>query len=80
MDVVLDNESIVQWNIRVFEHRNDDQFVLHHERIPELAVPLDQVRDALSAHFTFLEEGDTNGGPARDDATRALFVLRLRSS
>lgn len=79
MDVSFDDGQISMWDIRIFEHVSDDDFILHHERIPELGVPLSRVRDALAPYFDLLEESDTVGGVATDESTRALYVVQRKS-
>ncbi|MBW4078369.1 MAG: class I SAM-dependent methyltransferase [Acidobacteria bacterium] len=80
MDVTFDDESVSMWDIRIFEHRSNDEFTLHHERIPELAVPLVRVRAALAPYFDVLEERDTDGRVATDESVRAFFVLQLKAA
>jgi SAM-dependent methyltransferase len=74
MSVDFSEEPLSYWDIRIFEHRHDRNFELHHESITELAVPLDAVREALSSDFSILAESDTLGGRPTDGSTRALFV------
>lgn len=76
MEVEFDDEPISMWDVRVFEHREANEYVLHHERIPELGVGLSEIRGALSTHFTLLEETDTKGGAPTDLSSRALFVFQ----
>lgn len=80
MDVAFDDESVALWDIRIFEARGDDEFTLHHERIPELGVPLVRVRDALAPYFDVLEERDADGRVATDESVRAVFVVQLKSA
>lgn len=76
MDVELSAEGLSEWDIRVFEHRDQDNFVLFHERITERGVPLDLVRGALTGGFELLEESDPDGNLPNDESTRAYFALR----
>jgi SAM-dependent methyltransferase len=76
MDVDFADEPLSRWNIRVFEHQRDENFVQHAETILELGVALDEVRDALSADFTLVAQSDTLGAPPTDHSVRALFVAR----
>ncbi|MGC1419707.1 MAG: class I SAM-dependent methyltransferase [Acidimicrobiales bacterium] len=79
MDVEFDGHSMSQWDIRVFEQQYGNHFVLHHETIPELGVPLAQIREALDARFELLEETDPGGFAPTDESSRAYFVYQLRS-
>jgi SAM-dependent methyltransferase len=77
MDVEFDDEPMSIWDIRIFENRGQHEYVLHHERILELGVALDRIRDALSPNFNLLEETDTYGCAPTDESARALFVYQL---
>ena len=79
MEVEFDGASISTWDIRVFEHKRGEEYVLHHERILELGVPLNTIKEYLSEHFTLLEETDTQGAAPVDDSSRALFVFQRRA-
>lgn len=79
MKVEFDDNPVATWDVRIFERASNGQFTLHHERIAELGVPLQQLRDALVLHFSFLEESDTTDGAPTDESMRAVFVLQLNS-
>jgi SAM-dependent methyltransferase len=78
MDVTMTGEGLSLWDIRIFEHVGESQYLLHHEEIGELGLPLDQVRSALSERFAILEEEDEDGGPPTDDSLKAHFACRRR--
>ena len=78
MDVDFSRAPLAVWDIRIFEHRSDDSYVLHRDTIFELGVDLETVRQMLSAHFEILEEFDEEGSPATDDSVRAIVVARRR--
>jgi SAM-dependent methyltransferase len=78
MDVRLDHEDLWIWEIKIFEHVEEDRFVLHHERIRELGVELKRIESALAQRFTLLEVTDPAGGNPNDDSARAHFVARRR--
>ena len=78
MDVDCSREPMAVWDIRIFEHRSDDNYVLHRDTIFELGVDLETVRQMLSAHFEILEVFDEEGSPASDDSVRAIVVARRR--
>ena len=77
MSVDFEREPLSRWDIRIFERRHDNSYDLHHESILELAVPLDDVREALRTDFTLVVDSDTHGGRATDGSARALFVASL---
>jgi SAM-dependent methyltransferase len=67
------------WETRIFEQRPDGLFRLHHERIYELGVPLQQIRAALADRFDLLEESSLDGSPVSDESDRIFFVFRRRT-
>ena len=66
------------WTVRIFERIGEDMFRLHEERIPELGVPLETIRDALAGNFELLEETELDGGPVSDESSRVFFAFRHR--
>ena len=78
MDVEFDGVSRSVWDVKVFEHESDDTFRLCHERIVELGVPLDAVREALAPRFEILDETDPDGNAPNDESVRAYFACRVR--
>jgi hypothetical protein len=64
--------------VRIYEHLHDDRYRSHIERIPELAVPLDQIRAALAGNFELLEQAALDGSPVSDESDRVLFAYRRR--
>ncbi len=68
--------GLSDWDIRIFERVTGTRFELHHERIGELALPLEQVRELLAGRFDILEEVDEDGLVATDDSIKAYFALR----
>ena len=68
--------GVSDWNIRVFEQVNASRYELHHERIGEIALPLDRVRLLVADGFDLLEDVDEDGLPATDESVKAYFVLR----
>jgi len=70
--------GLTDWDIRIFERLTATRFELHHERIGELGLPLDQVRRLVADRFELLEEVDEDGLPASDDSVKAYYALRRR--
>ena len=68
--------GVTDWDIRIFERITDTRFELHHERIGELALPLERVRGLLASFFKLLEEIDEDGLPASDSSIKAYYALR----
>jgi SAM-dependent methyltransferase len=70
--------SLSRWETRIFERLQDDIFRLHHERILQLGVPLDQIRAALADRFELLDETSLDGSPVSDESDRVYFAFRRR--
>ncbi len=64
------------WDVRIFEHVAGDRYRLHHERIGELGLPLDDVRALCRDGFELLEEVDDDGAPATDASVKAYYAWR----
>lgn len=68
------------WRIRVFEHERDRTFILHETTVPELGVPLDELRARLGRCMRVLECADGDGAAATDDSDRAYLTCALRGT
>jgi SAM-dependent methyltransferase len=66
------------WDLRVFEHLDGDAYRLHHERIGEIALPLDRLCGLLGGWFELLEVSDQVGDEATDGSVTAHLVGRRR--
>ena len=66
------------WDIRVFEHLDDDIYRCRQGRITELALTLEEICGVAAENFEVLTTNDTEGNAASDEAPRALFALRRR--
>jgi SAM-dependent methyltransferase len=80
MDVSLAEAGLSMWDIRIFEHVGESQYLLHHEEIGELGIGLSQLRAALATRFELLEEVSEVGGRPTDDSVKAHFALRRSPS
>ncbi len=79
MNITPDQGNVSLWEVKIFERLGeDDLFRLHHERIFELGVPLDTIREALALNFDVLEETDLEDGPVSDESERIYFACRHR--
>jgi SAM-dependent methyltransferase len=78
MTVQPAGERLSLWETRIFERQPDDRYRLHRERIYELGVPLQQIRDVLADRFELLEESSLDGSPVSDESDRVFFVFRRR--
>jgi len=80
MDVTPGGGNLSLWDVRIFEQVEGDRFRLHHERIPELGVPLTVIHEALITNFELLEATNADGGRATDESNRVYFVYRHRGA
>jgi SAM-dependent methyltransferase len=71
--------ELSMWTVRIFERVEGEMFRLHAEHIPELAVPLAAIREALAPNFEVLDASGLSGEPATDESARAFFACRRRS-
>ncbi len=78
MNVSFTEDGMSTWDIRIFEHVGESQYLLHHEEIGELGVSLARLRSALEPRFSLLEEANEVGGPPTDDSVKAHLALRRR--
>jgi len=69
---------LAHWQICLFEHLSGDNYRRTDGRITERAVVLDDIAALWGDHFSLVATSDTEGGPASDDAPRALFALQRR--
>ncbi len=76
MDVDFAEDGRSRWDIQIFECVGESQYLLHHEEIGELGVPLERIRAALAAGFEVLEEVDEDGNPPTDESVKAHFAAR----
>jgi SAM-dependent methyltransferase len=70
------SDGLSLWDIRIFEHTDEDRYRLHQEQIGELAVRLSQIKAALAGTFVLLEEIDEKGEPPTDDSVKGYFCYR----
>jgi SAM-dependent methyltransferase len=76
MDVSAGEGDQANWDIKIFEHTDGSRYELHHERIVQLGVPVDQLKEELAQRFTLLEEFDESGAAPTDESLRAFFVYQ----
>lgn len=76
MDVDFADDGISWWDIQIFEHVGESQYLLHHEEIGELGVGLQRIRAALEPRFELLDQQDENGDPPTDESVKAHFAFR----
>lgn len=78
MNITPTEGDVWLWEVKIFEHLEEDLFRLHHEKILELGVPLERIRSALELNFDLLDEMDQDSGPVSDQSDRIYFAWRHR--
>jgi SAM-dependent methyltransferase len=78
MTVRAEGAGLSLWETRIFERLDGDRYRLHHERIHELGVPLDQIRAALAGRFELLVQESLDGTSVSDESDRVFFAFRRR--
>lgn len=66
------------WDVKIFEHQNQDSYRLMHESIPEIAFPMRRILTSLRAHFGEVKVLDPFGAKACDRSERLYFVCNAR--
>ena len=52
-------DGVVHWDIQIFEHQQDNHYLLHEQTIPENTFPVSDITAALSA-YSSVEMFDTD--------------------
>jgi SAM-dependent methyltransferase len=76
--VIGGRRNIFAWNIKIFEHRNCDDYKLIGETIVEKAFPMQRILTALRAYFAHVKVFDPEGARPSDRSERLYFVCRTR--
>ncbi|MFH1457277.1 MAG: class I SAM-dependent methyltransferase [Patescibacteria group bacterium] len=75
MDVTDIGKGVSNWNVKVFEHKNKNQYALYEENIKEKAFPLRQVKEALK-RFRKVDVVDTSRKRPSVKSERLVFVCK----
>ena len=75
MDVTDIGKDVSNWNVKVFEHKNKNQYALYEENIKEKAFPLRQVKEALK-QFRKVDLVDTSRKRPSVKSERLVFVCK----
>jgi SAM-dependent methyltransferase len=62
------------WNVKVFEHLNDNRYVLHEEDIVEVSFPLRRIVAALRAHYVKVRVIDSDRSRPSAKSERLFFT------
>ena len=68
--------GIFEWDVKIFEHQNRQDYRLYHETIRELALPHKRILTALRDHFKQVKVIDPSGARPSDQSERLYFVCK----
>ena len=67
---------IVNWNIRVFEHRRGNRYGLYEEDIKQISFPVNKIRASLRKRFANVKVIDATRGTSSAKSDRLYFVCK----
>lgn len=76
INVTDGRRGIVNWNIRVFEHRRGNRYGLFEEDIKEISFPATKIRAALRKQFTSIKVIDPTERTPSTKSDRLYFVCK----
>lgn len=80
--VVIDVTALANhgsnWNIKVFEHINQNRYVLHQEDIVEVSFPLEKIMMALRSDFVNVRVVDPDRRRPTGKSERLFFIAKRR--
>lgn len=68
--------ALFNWHLQVLEHRRRNQYQLHTETIPEMAVPIERITASLRPLFKHVRVIDPEGPRPSERSQRLFFVCR----
>jgi SAM-dependent methyltransferase len=68
------------WDVKIFEHQNQNSYKLIHENIPEIAFPMRRILSSLREPFEEVKVFDPFGAKATDQSERLYFVCKARGT
>lgn len=76
INISKEKEDLYHWNIKVFEHINDNNYKLHEDVVPELVVSLDDIKKTLNEHFSSLIILDKSGSEVNEESSVVFFICK----
>lgn len=73
-DVVKNAKQIFEWNLRIFEKINDQDYKLHEKTLLERAVPIVKIKEMLSKHFRKIQLFDFDNLRVSQKSERIHFI------
>lgn len=77
VQVIKTGEGTYKWEIKVFEHVKDNNYVLHTDTIPELAVEYEQVYNTLKDIFNEVKAKDRSNAVVNEESQVLYFICKL---
>jgi SAM-dependent methyltransferase len=79
ISVSTGERSAYVWDVRIFEHAANNQYLLYHSQFREFAVEIRQIVESMPSDFELLNLADPAGDTPDDESERAFFVYRKQS-
>jgi SAM-dependent methyltransferase len=76
IDITDAGRGIANWNIRVFEHQNGNQYRLFEEDLKQISFPVEQITAALTKQFSTVKVVDALGRNPSTKSNRLYFVCK----
>lgn len=80
MDVQPTQNTLSNWNIKIFESLGEADFKLHEENIAESSFKIEDICNELTENFQIIELVSQNSNTPNDDADRVYFICRKLSN
>lgn len=69
--------SIVNWNVKIFEHQKQNRYSLYEENIKETSFEYKKVKNALSSQFSVVKIQEGTGHYPRKKSQRLYFICKI---
>lgn len=76
MQVTDQGRGLTNWNVKIFEHKKADRYVLHQEDIKEISFPKGKIVSALRENFKNITVVDDNKHDPVRKEERLYFICR----
>lgn len=73
-NVYRKNSDQYVWHLKIFEHREDNKYLMHEEFLEETAVPLDTIKKVLAGNFGEIHVFDLENGEITEKSKRLHLV------
>ena len=66
--------AVVNWNVRIFEHQGDNQYMLYEANIPEISFPPERITAELKNIFRSVQIHDPERSRPSNRSERLVYV------